>query len=251
MELSVVIITFNEERNIVRCLRSVHGIADEVVVVDSGSTDRTVELARMEQARVVHRDWTQYSTQKNFADSLATHPFILSLDADEALSSELRTSLLQAKAAGFRGAYAMNRLTNYCGTWIKHGGWYPDRKVRLFPSEKAQWDGGAVHEKLVLEKDLPCTQLKGDLLHYSYYSISEHVHQADHFTSIAARSMHKRGLHAGVVKLFLSPVATFFSGYLQRGGFRDGWHGLVIARISAFATFLKYAKLRQLWREGA
>lgn len=141
--ISAVIITQNEERNIVRCLRSLQGIADEVVVVDSGSTDQTESLCRAAGARFISHPWESYSAQKNFADSQATQPWTLSLDADEALSPALRQSLLQLKQRGMDcgTAYAFNRLSNYCGSWIKHCGWYPDRKTRLWPTGAAEWDG--------------------------------------------------------------------------------------------------------------
>ena len=153
--LSVVIITFNEERNIGRCIASVHGLADEVVVVDSESTDRTRAIAEELGARVLVRKWTDYSDQKNFANQQASHAYILSLDADEEVSSALRGSLLAAKSAGLQDAYSMHRLTNYCGHWVRHGGWYPDTKVRLFPKSAVRWEGEFEHETLGLEKGLP------------------------------------------------------------------------------------------------
>lgn len=251
MELSAVIITQDEEANIVRCITSLKDVVDEVIVVDSGSTDRTVELAKEEGAAVTHRPWTNYSDQKNFANALARGAFILSMDADEALSPELRGAILEARRNGLAGAYSMPRMTNYCGTWVRHGGWYPDTKVRLFPKDKARWEGAFVHETLELDPGLSVTPLRGDLLHYSYGSISDHIRQVDLFTTIGAQGLFERRKRAGFVKLFLSPVAKFIGDYLLRGGFRDGWHGFVIARISAHATFLKYAKLRQLWRDQA
>ncbi len=250
MQISAVIITLNEARNIGRCLDSLGGVADEVIVLDSGSTDGTVELAHARGARVGHRDWTNYSEQKNHANSLAQGHYILSLDADEALSPELRGSLLEVKRVGLKGAYAMPRLTNYCGSWIRHGGWYPDLKVRLFPREGARWEGEHVHERLVLPEGMAAMRLRGDLLHYSYTSISGHIRQADHFSSLAAQGLFARGKRAGALKRWCSPPARFLGDYILRGGFRDGWHGAVIARISAAATYWKYAKLGQLWREA-
>ncbi len=250
VQISAVIITLNEARNIGRCLDSLAGVADEVIVVDSGSTDGTVELAKARGARVGHRDWTNYSAQKNHANSLAQGPYILSLDADEALSPELRESLLEAKRRGLNGAYAMARLTNYCGSWIRHGGWYPDLKVRLFPKAGTHWEGEHVHEQLVLAEGTATVRLKGDLLHYSYASISGHIRQADHFSTLAAQGLFARGRKAGVLKRWFSPPVRFLGDYIVRGGFLDGWHGAVIARISAAATYWKYAKLGQLWREA-
>lgn len=249
VELSAVIITQDEEANIVRCITSLADVVDEVIVVDSGSSDGTVQLARELGAAVTHRPWTNYSDQKNFANSLAKGGFILSVDADEALSPALREAIIQARRQGLSGAYSLARMTNYCGSWIRHGGWYPDTKVRLFPKEKARWEGAFVHETLQLDGDVAVAPLKGDLLHYSYGSISDHIRQVDLFTTIGAQGLFERGKRPGAVKLFLSPVAKFIGDYLFRGGFLDGWQGFVIARISAHATFLKYAKLRQLWQQ--
>ncbi|MEO7082281.1 MAG: glycosyltransferase family 2 protein, partial [Flavobacteriales bacterium] len=216
MEISVVIITFNEERNIARCITSVKQLADEVIVVDSGSTDNTVQIAKEHGAQVTHRDWTNYSDQKNFANSLAKGRYILSLDADEAPSEQLRHSILQAKQAGLQGAYSVARLTNYCGTWIRHGGWYPDIKVRLFPKEETHWTGEHVHETLQLGIGVKTTLLKGDLLHYSFYSVEQHERQAEHFASLAAKALHARNKRSSRLKIILSPVVRFVQGYLFR-----------------------------------
>ncbi|MBX2983792.1 MAG: glycosyltransferase family 2 protein [Flavobacteriales bacterium] len=251
MELSVVIITFNEERNIARCITSVKQVADEVIVVDSGSTDNTVQIAKEHGAQVTHRDWTNYSDQKNFANGLATGRYILSLDADESVSEQLRHSILEARHAGLHGAYSMARLTNYCGTWVRHGGWYPDIKVRLFPKEKARWKGEHVHETLQLDLGVGTTLLKGDLLHYSFYSVEQHERQAEHFAGLAAKAMHARNKRSSRLRIIFSPVSRFVQGYFFRGGFLDGGAGFTIARISARAKRLKYTELARLNREGA
>jgi glycosyltransferase involved in cell wall biosynthesis len=242
-ELSVVIITLNEEKNIARCITSVKEVADEVLVVDSLSADRTGEICRSLGATFVLHAWEGYSGQKNFANSIATHDHILSIDADEALSEELRKSILEIKTKWENDGYEMNRLTNYCGSWIRHGSWYPDRKLRLFDRRKAAWKG-EIHENLDLKGRKGF--LKGDLLHYSYYSVSDHVRQANHFTDLVAAEAFSRGKKAGILKVLLSPCIKFLRDYIFLLGFLDGYHGFLVCRVSAWATFLKYTKLRQL-----
>ena len=251
MQISAVIITFNEERNIARCIASVKQVADEVIVVDSGSTDHTVQIAKEHGVQVTHRAWTNYSDQKNFANGLAAGRFILSMDADEELSEQLRHCILEAKQAGLGGAYSMARLTNYCGTWVRHGGWYPDIKVRLFPKEKARWMGEHVHETLKLDPGVETKLLKGDLLHYSFYSVEQHERQAEHFAGLAAKALHARNKPSSRLRIIFSPLSRFLQGYFFRGGFLDGSAGFTIARISARAKRLKYTELARLNREDA
>jgi glycosyltransferase involved in cell wall biosynthesis len=250
-KLSAVIITRNEARNIGRCLASLEGVCEERIVVDAESTDATRDIAEKHGARVVVRAWTDYSDQKNFANGLATNPYVLSLDADEELSSELRASLFALKRKGFSGAYAMHRLTNYCGTWVRHGGWYPDTKVRLFDRSTAQWAGAHVHETLELAPGTRTTLLEGDLLHYSYPSIADHLERIDRYSDLHARKLLAAGKSAGPVKLWGSPVAKFLQGYVLQLGFLDGRAGWDIARLSAKAVHMKYAKLNALRREQA
>lgn len=251
MELSVVIITFNEERNIARCITSVKELCEEVIVVDSGSTDTTVSIAQRLGASVTHRAWTNYSDQKNHANDLAKGGHILSLDADEAVSTALRSSILKARGKGLKGAYSMHRLTNYCGTWVRHGGWYPDTKVRLFPKGGARWTGEHVHERLKIDPSVPVTLLQGDLHHYSFYSVPEHERQAERFARLAAQGLHAQGKTSGLMQRFFSPLSRFIQGYVLRGGFLDGRAGLTIARISARAKRIKYTELIRLNRQQA
>lgn len=245
--LSVVVITFNEERNLARCLQSVQDIADDIVVLDSFSTDRTEAIAREYGARFIQHAFDGHIAQKNRAITHAAHPFILSLDADEALDEHLRESVRAAKGESADG-YIMARMTNYCGTWIRHGGWYPDRKLRLWDSRKGRWAGTDPHDRFELESGARVARLSGNILHYSYYSIHDHLRQVNYFTDIMARELHARGRHAGFVKLLLSPLTKFLGDYVVKLGFMDGWHGFVIAMVSAHATFIKYAKLRELER---
>lgn len=245
--LSVVVITFNEERNIGRCLASVAGIADDIVVVDSFSSDRTEAIVREHGARFMQHRFEGHIEQKNWAITQAKHPFILSLDADEALDDTLKTSIANAKTGNADG-YRMNRLTNYCGRWIRHGGWYPDVKLRLWDSRKGRWTGTNPHDRYAMDPGARIEPLKGDILHYSYYTVADHYKQVDHFTTIAANALAKEGKRADFVKRWISPIAKFIGSYFVQLGLLDGRYGFTIARISAYATFLKYAKLRQLQR---
>lgn len=250
--LSVVIITFNEERNIERCLRSVKEIADDIVVVDSFSTDRTKEICLANGARFIENAFAGHIEQKNFAITQAKHPFILSLDADEALDATLIQSIQTAKIEEAFDGFYMNRLTNYCGQWIKHSGWYPDRKLRLWDSRKGHWTGINPHDRYELfEGDAATKLLKGDILHYSYYSLADHYKQVEYFTNIASKAYFEKGKKANFVKLSFNPALKFLSAYIFKLGFLDGINGWRIAKISAYATYLKYAKLKQLWKENS
>lgn len=245
--LSVVIITLNESRNLARCLESVAGIADEVVVLDSYSTDDTVAIAERYGARVVQQKFAGYVAQKNDATALATHDWVLSLDADEAPSDALRTSLLAFKeTTPQQDAYSFARLTNYCGKWIRHCGWYPDEKVRLFRKGTGAWVGENLHESWQLHNGRrDYGRLRGDLLHYSFYTISGHIRQIEGFTEIAAKTAAERGKTASVLKVWGAPKWRFFQDYILKLGILDGYSGYLVCKFSAFATGLKYAKIRQ------
>ncbi len=247
--LSVVIITFNEEANIARCLESVKGVADEVVVVDSLSKDRTRAICESYGVRFIEQPWRGYIAQKNYAAAQAAHDLVLSLDADEALSEELKLSVMQMKETPEADGYTMNRLTNYCGRWIRHCGWYPDRKLRLFDRRKGQWDGQYIHESVLMEPTSIVRHLSGDLLHFSYYSIEQHIKQVNDFTQLNAQRLAQNDRKPSLLKIIGSAWFRFFRDYFLRGGFRDGYYGFVICRISAHASFLKYAKTRQLWEQ--
>lgn len=247
-KLSVSIITFNEERNIGRCLESVLDIADEILVVDSFSTDRTREICEKYPVRFVTHVFDGHIEQKNIALSLCTHRYVLSLDADEALSVELKNRILIEKHQGFHGAYSMNRLTNYCGHWVRYCGWFPDIKTRLFDKESGIWGGMNPHDKFEFHRQVTLTHLGGDLLHYSYYSLEEHYKQVEYFTSIGARSYFEKGKSDGLLKMYFAPVAKFIRDYFINLGFLDGRTGWLICTISAGATFKKYRKLRKLYQ---
>ena len=243
--LSVVIITFNEEANIGRCLAALAGVADDVVVVDSFSTDQTVALCRQHGARVVQQAFAGYVEQKNFATAQARFDHVLQLDADEVLTEELRQSILAATRNWQGGGYTLARLTSYCGHWVRHGGWYPDRKLRLYDRRRGRWTGLLLHEQYVLPPGQTTGALRADLLHYSYHSVEQHVNQLNRFTSLAADELALRGkTRVSWGQLLAKPVWRFVHGYFFRLGFLDGFAGLCIAGISAWGVFLKFAKLK-------
>lgn len=244
--LSVVIITLNEERNIARCIQSVDGLADEVIVVDSLSSDQTQAIARSLGARVVEQPFLGHIEQKNFAIDQAEHDTVLSLDADEALSTELRSSIHTVLSKWEFQGYAMNRLTNYCGTWIRHSGWYPDAKIRLFEKGKGAWTGTNPHDRFELERGASVGRIAGDLLHYSFYTVSEHLSQIEKFSTISANAKWNNGERSGILKLWFKPIAKFLKCYFLKLGILDGLAGWRIARYSAYATYLRYRKLLDL-----
>lgn len=243
--LSVVIITFNEERNIARCLNSVKEIADDIVIVDSGSTDKTEEICKTFNVNFIKQSWLGYSEQKNFANQQALYDWIFSLDADEELSSELIQSIKEAKQQDKEIYYKINRLTNYCGKWIKHGGWYPDIKLRIFNRTNSKWIG-IIHETLTNEKNIPGVLLKGNCNHYTYYNKEEHIAQARKFSDLAAQDLFEKGKKVFPLNFIFSPIIKFIRNYFLLAGFLDGAYGFRIACISAKAAYWKYAKLKQL-----
>lgn len=248
--LSVAIITLNEEKNISRCLSSIQGIADEIVILDSFSTDRTGEIALQFGARFIQQKFAGYIQQKNLALQKTTHNNVLLLDADETLSEELKSSILKEKEQDFSvDAYRMNRCTNYCGKFIRHGLWYPDRKVRLIKKQIGEWGGVNPHDKIVLHDGIKIKQLPGDILHYSFNSIDEHVAQNNKFSSISAEALFQRGKRTNWFKIIFNPAWAFINGYFLRLGFLDGFYGFVIARNVSHLTFLKHSKLYQKQKE--
>jgi glycosyltransferase involved in cell wall biosynthesis len=250
MKISATIISLNEEEHLGRCLQSIQGVVDEIVVVDSGSSDQTLDIAATYGAIVLKRHWTNYSDQKNFAASKASHDWILSLDADECFSALLReeVSALKSREATAE-AFEFPRLAQYLGRWIHHSGWYPDYKVRLYLRTKAHWEGKFVHESLVVEGRIG--RLKGDLLHYTCDSVSDHLNRINRYTTLAAQDLWERGKRSSMANLVGSPPATFLKSYFFESGFRDGIHGCLIASFAGYYNFLKYAKLWELERKAA
>lgn len=253
MKISATIITFNEERNIERCIRSLENVADEIIVLDSFSTDRTEEICKVLNVRFVKRNWEGYSASKNYLNSLASHEYIFSIDADEAPDEELKNQILQLKNVekDRKFIYSVNRLTNYCGKWIYHSGWYPDVKARLFPRDFCHWEGAFVHEELVCPGDnLPIVQLKGHLEHYSYYTYKDHRERADRYSLLTAQKMNNAGKKASLLKPYFSALGRFVAMFIIKKGFLDGKMGWKIAVISAQSNIMKYKELRRLNQGG-
>jgi glycosyltransferase involved in cell wall biosynthesis len=242
--LSVCLITSNEEENLPRVLSSVKGVADEIVVVDCGSKDRTAEIAREHGARVVTREWTNFAEQKNFAAAAAGNNWILSLDADEELSGELGRALLAWKDKEPEFAvYEFARRTWYLGAWVKHTGWYPDYQRRLFRRDAAQFSG-IIHEALRFEGKPG--RLNGDLLHYTLRSVEEHERKVERYTSLAAEQMFATGKRSWRAAMWFATPWSWFNNYVLSLGFLDGYRGWVISRMAARSTWLKFKKLGEL-----
>ncbi|TRX60865.1 glycosyltransferase family 2 protein [Fulvivirga sp. M361] len=253
MKITGTIITYNEENNIRRCITSMRSVVDEIIVVDSYSTDGTKKICIELGVTFVEHEFEGHIQQKNYAVSLASHDFVLSLDADEALSETLQRSIatLKNQSLPLADAYEMNRLTSYCGKWIKHCGWYPDTKFRLWNKTKGLWGGENPHDKVILSVGAGSQTLVGDILHYSYSNIADHVRTANAFSDIAAREGAAKGKKVNVlIHMVLNPVYTFIHKYFIRLGFLDGFYGFVICYLSAVSNFLKYAKMKQLTKDG-
>ncbi|MFA6261795.1 MAG: glycosyltransferase family 2 protein [Bacteroidia bacterium] len=244
--ISVVIITLNEAANIGRCIQSVLPVADEVVVVDSFSTDQTCALAETLGAKIVQRTFDGHIEQKNYAITQAKFPFILSLDADEWLSDELTKAILKIKENPMADGYRFNRLNNYCGTWIRHGAWYPDRKLRLWDSRMGKWEGMNPHDEFRMVKDAVIKNISCDILHQSYRTVDEHRNKSEYFSTLASRAYHKHGKRATFLNVLLSPAFRFLRDYFFLRGFMDGKEGLRIALLTAREVKLKYTKLLEL-----
>ena len=248
--ISVVIITLNEERNIGRCIDSVQAIADEVLVVDSFSTDRTKAISLEKGARFIEHQFEGHIEQKNWAWQQATQPFVLSLDADEALSDELSEAIQKLKPELCLDGYSMKRLTNYCGQWIRHSGWYPDIKIRLFAKGKGSWRGVNPHDRYDVDEPTSVGFIEADILHYTFATVEEHKAQVVKFTDISSKAMFQLGKRSSWLRIVFSPVAKFIRNYILRRGFLDGYNGWLICSISAKATYWKYLKLYRLQKRA-
>jgi glycosyltransferase involved in cell wall biosynthesis len=248
MKISATIVAFNEERNIARAIRSLAVCVDEILVVDSGSTDRTREVAASLGARVMEEPWCGYAAQKNFAAQTAANEYIFSIDADEEVTPVLAAEINALKSlpdAGFAG-WTMPRLAFYLGRWIRHSGWYPDRKIRLYHRDRASWQGDYVHESVQTSGTVG--QLNGDLLHFTCDSLAQHLRTLDRYTSLAAQALAVSGKPVQFRRLVFDPPWTFLRSFVIQRGFLDGMHGLVIAGMASFYTFMKYAKAREIPR---
>ncbi len=245
--ISAVIITYNESANIARCISSLKNVVDEITVSDSNSTDDTKNIAEQLGAKVFVRAFEGYGATKNFANNQATNNWIFSIDADEELDKNLADYILSIKPhLNETTVYECQRLNNYCGTWINHGGWYPDKKVRLFNKQHVKWNLAEVHETLEIPEHYNKQLLNGKLLHYSYTSVAGHLSKIEKYSTRGAEEAFKKGKKSSWVKLYLSPAFRFIRDYIFKLGFLDGKYGFIIAKLTAKEVYLKYKKLKML-----
>ncbi len=249
-KITAAIITFNEEKNIARCIESLLPIADEILIVDSFSKDKTKEIAlSYSKVRFEENPFEGHIQQKNVALKWASHKWVLSLDADEALTEALQNAILEIKKHPHLKGYKFNRLTYYCGHWVKHCGWYPDTKTRLVIKENAEWRGVNPHDRLDLIDDSEVGHLKGDLLHYSYYSAEQHYKQIEYFGDIAARELFEKGKSTNLITIYSKTGFQFIKSFFLKLGVLDGKTGWLISKRSAYATYRKYTKLFVLQKQ--
>ena len=242
--VTATVITFNEAANIEAALASLSW-ADEIIVVDSQSTDRTTEIARKFTDKVIVRPWPGYIAQKNFAAEQARHDWIFSLDADERVTPELASEIRAVVANGPRAAgYRVPRVTFHLGRWMRTTDWYPDYQLRLYDRRRARWSGKYVHESV--KANGAVENLRSELQHFAYRDLAHHLQTMDRYTTLAAKQMFEEGRRAGFVDLMIHPPAAFFRNYVLRGGFRDGVPGLIVSAMNARYVGLKFAKLWEL-----
>lgn len=242
-KISATIITYNEEKKIATCLASLQGVVDEIIVVDSFSTDNTAAICKQFGARIYEQPWSGYGQQKNMAADKASFDYILSIDADESLSEQLQHSITKQKQLGLSGVYKMNRLNNFYGYNLYHGHVYPDTMKRLYHKKEVKWSHRMVHETLDIPANTTVTLLHGNLLHKSKDSIEEHIAGINKYSSLTAKVYFDAGKKGALIKLLLSPGFAFIQGYFLKRGFLDGYAGFVMAKINAQEVFLKYSKL--------
>lgn len=251
IKISATIIVFNEERKIEGCLKSLIGVADEIIVVDSNSTDNTREICLRYPVTFISQSFLGYVDQKNYAVAQATHDHIIALDADERLSDELRESILKLKSNwGDKDGYTVNRFNNYCGKWMHFSGWYPEHKIRVWDRRKGQWMGTDPHDHVQIATG-KIGKLKGHLLHYAYLTVDEHLMQTHRFAEIAAKAKYRKGENVNfVVNVIFSPLFRFIKSYILQLGFLDGYYGFIFCTASASMTFFKYVRLYEYKRKG-
>jgi glycosyltransferase involved in cell wall biosynthesis len=252
IKLSVVIITFNEEKNIEDCLKSVLPVADEIIVVDSFSKDNTAAICERYPVRLIQNPFEGHIQQKNFAMRAASNDVVLSLDADERLDEKLQKEIIELKKNFTPGGYSVNRLNNYCGQFVHFGEWNPDWKIRLWDRRSGQWGGENPHDKVILNPGMKLTKLKGRLLHFTYRTPADHFAQIQKFSDIAAGESFKKGKRSVlIVHQIFYPWFIFVKIYFLKLGFLDGYAGFILAIHAAYYRFLKYTKLRHLTKAKA
>ncbi len=246
-KISTTIITYNEERDIVNCIESVKRFSDEILVVDSISKDRTVSIARSMGCRVLPQEFLGHVKQKDLAVHKAKYDMVFCIDADERATPELQKKILDLKQKGFASdGYLISRRNWYLNDWLKVGGWYPDRKIRLFDRRKGGWKGENPHDKVEMRKSARVSTINADILHYTYRNLSEHLTQIESFSTAAAKAKKSNGQTVSYLKLLTTPFFSFFKTYIIRRGFLAGTRGLVVSFMSAFSDFSKYAKLWEM-----
>jgi len=246
--LSAVIITRNEEKIIGKCLDAVKQVADEIIIVDSFSNDKTVEICNAYGARVFQQEWKGFGPQKNFGVERSSYDMILAVDADEILSAEAIKEVRQLKETGLKGVYEFKLIHNYFGKFMKHGAEKPSYKKRLFDKRYVKWNQNLVHEALVIPGDQPVIKLQGIIEHYSYLSIEQYIAKANFYTTLGARELKLKGKKNYYFKMLFSPGFVFFDNFFLKAGFLDGFHGFIIALFNSRTNFLKYAKLWELYK---
>ena len=249
VSVSAIIITYNEEKNIARCIESILDVADEIIVADSYSTDQTKAICSGYPVKFLEHEFLGYSEQKNWAILQTKFSIILSLDADEELSPVLKKSIKEVKDNWVCDGYLFNRLNNYCGKWIKYGSWYPDRKLRLWNKEKGKWAILKIHEKVEMDPQAKICRLKGDLLHYSYYTINQHIQTTKKYAKLSAREYFLRNKKSNLLLVAFKPVWKFLRDYIFKAGFLCGYYGFIIAIIDSYGVYLKNWFLVQILKE--
>lgn len=240
-EISIIIITLNEEHNIERCLSSIINLSDDIIVIDSGSNDRTLEICKnFENVKVIFNEFTDYASQRNFGTEQAKYNFILNIDADEALSSELNASISKIEISEHENTlFTFNRLNHYCNKPIRFGGWYPDKRRKFWNKKFAKWHG-IVHESLDFNNNPPIVvHLQGDLLHYTYMSTSEHIEQSVKYAILSGKNDFAKGKKTNIIKLLFKPLIKFYLIYIFKLSFLNGFKGFMIAAMSSISDFLR------------
>ncbi len=245
--ISAIIITHNVADSIGQCLEALNKVCEDIVVLDSFSDDGTVEICQNLGARLVSQEWLGYAQTKNLGNKLAKNDWILSIDSDEVLSDELIDSINRLTVKDGH-VYSLDRLTNFCGKWVYHSGWYPEWKTRLFNREYVKWKGDYVHETLNVPPGYSEIRLKGKLFHYSYKNKEDHLERIKKYARLSAEERFEEGKKASFVKIYLSPIARFFRTYIVKKGVLDGKEGFLISWRSAYMVRLRYSILKELWR---
>ncbi len=244
--ISAVIITKNEEAHIARCIQSLLTLTDDIIIIDSESTDRTADVCNQFSVTFKVKAWQGFSAAKNYGNSLAKYPFILSIDGDEELSATMQRAIAELMKQPTHQAYDLPFLTNFCGKWIRHGAWHPESHIRIFDKSVVKWEGD-IHEKLIIPPSASIGKVrKGYIHHYTISNLREYIEKINHYTSLHAEDMYKRGKKASFIKLYIAPNFSFFRDYIIKLGILDGYYGYTIAKQSANYVFLKYMKLKMM-----